>query len=86
MTLTDQQVLDIVNTTLDREGVGLDRGTRVGYLLTHRDVPPLRALGLLIDRYLEIENPLRMCQVMHDHWEGPMICGNTLPCSRHGGR
>ena len=23
------------------------------------------------------------CQVLHDHWEGPMICGNPLPCPRH---
>jgi hypothetical protein len=86
MTLTDQQVLDIVNASLDREGVSLDRGARVGYLLAHRDIPSLRALGPLVDRYLEIVNPPRLCQVTHDHWEGPMICGNKLPCPRHGGR
>lgn len=28
----------------------------------------------------------RTCQVEHSHWEGPMICGNSLPCPRHGGR
>lgn len=27
-----------------------------------------------------------VCQVEHSHWEGPMICGNPLPCPRHGGR
>jgi len=30
-------------------------------------------------------DPPRTCQVEHDHWEGPMICGNELPCARHGG-
>src|SRR5678816_966379 len=28
----------------------------------------------------------RVCQVEHAHWEGPMICGNPLPCRTHGGR
>lgn len=27
-----------------------------------------------------------VCHVEHDHWEGPMICGNTLPCPTHGDR
>lgn len=84
MTLTDQQVLDIVNAALDREGV--DQRSRVGYLLMHRDASPVRALGPLVERYLEIEDPPRLCQVTHDHWEGPMICGNRMPCPRHGGR
>lgn len=29
---------------------------------------------------------LATCQVEHSHWEGPMICGNRLPCAKHGGR
>lgn len=27
-----------------------------------------------------------MCQVEHDNWDGPMICGNEMPCRTHGGR
>lgn len=27
-----------------------------------------------------------VCQVEHAHWGGPMICGNTMPCPKHGGR
>lgn len=86
MTLTDKQVLDIVNTSLDREGVNPNRAARVEYLRAHGHMPALRALGPLVDRYLEIENPPQLCQVTHDHWEGPMICGNPMPCPRHGGR
>ena len=86
MTLTDKQVLDIVSTSLDREGVSLDRASRVAYLRMHRHMSWVRALGPLVDRYLEIESPPQICQVTHDHWEGPMICGNPVPCPRHGGR
>ena len=33
------------------------------------------------------KNELDVCQqVEHDHWEGKLICGNTLPCVHHGGR
>lgn len=31
------------------------------------------------------ESP-RRCLVEHAHWDGPMICGNPLPCPHHGGR
>jgi hypothetical protein len=24
-----------------------------------------------------------ICQVEHPHWDGPMICGNNLPCKKH---
>lgn len=83
MTLNDQQVLDIVNALLDHEGV--NRGTRVQHLHARRGVAALHALGPLVERYLAIADPPRTCQATHDHWDGPMICGNRLPCSRHGG-
>ena len=84
MTLTDQQVLDAVNGLLDREHVPPSDRTR--WLHAHRhNTSSLQGMLPLIDRYLKIMNPPRTCQVTHDHWEGPMICGNTLPCPRHGG-
>jgi hypothetical protein len=83
-TFTDQQVRDIVNTQLDSARVA--PGDRIRYLREHRtSTPTLRALAPVIDRYLEIVDPPRTCQVEHAHWEGPMICGNPLPCRTHGG-
>lgn len=84
MTLTDQQVVDIIHELLDRDGQ--DRGTRVQQLIARRGIASQRALGPLVDRYLAIKNPPQLCQVEHDHWEGKMICGNPLPCRTHGGR
>lgn len=94
MTLTDQQVLDIVNALLDREGI--HPVNRAGRLHTgHGGAASLTALRPLVDRYLAITGspdrhltnmgPPRTCQVEHDHWEGRMICGNPMPCPRHGG-
>ena len=84
MTLNDQQVLDIVNATLDKAHVGAS--DRVRHLRANRaSDATLRALGPVVDRYLEIKDPPRTCQVEHDHWEGPMICGNPMPCRTHGG-
>lgn len=84
MTLTDQQVIDIVNALLDHAGV--HDSDRVRYVRERKSVTSLRALAPLVDRYLAVVDPPRTCQVEHPHWEGPMICGNTLPCPRHGGR
>ena len=85
MTLTDQEVLGMINELLDSKGVPTHNRGR--YVREHRDsITFLRVLTPLIDRYLVIVDPPRACQVEHDHWEGKMICGNTLPCSRHGGR
>lgn len=82
MRLTDQQVIDMVETQLDRAGVS---GDRVRYLRDNRRSDALRAFEPLIARYLEIKDPPAACQVTHDHWEGPMICGSPLPCRTHGG-
>jgi hypothetical protein len=91
MTLTDQQVLNIVNALLDYEGGSPVE--RVQCLRARRGGAASQpALRPLIDRYLAITNfrggvaPPQTCQVEHDHWEGKMICGNTLPCPRHGGQ
>jgi len=84
MTLTDQQVIDIINDLLDRDGQ--DRGTHVQQLIARRGIAALRSLGPLVDRYLAIMNPPQLCQIEHDHWEGKMICGNPLPCRTHGDR
>ena len=84
MTLYDQQVLDIIDGLLDHEQVNVN--TRVSYLRERRGVTSVRALGPIVDRYLAIKDPPQLCQVEHDHWEGKMICGNTLPCRTHGGR
>lgn len=85
MTLSDQEVLDMINKLLDSQGVPTHG--RSSYLRDHRaSVAALRALAPIINRYLTIVDPPRTCQVEHAHWEGPMVCGNTLPCSRHGGR
>jgi hypothetical protein len=84
MTLTDQQVLDIVNGLLDQGGVlPEDRDQCLRAL--RGGAASLPALRPIVARYLAI-NPPRTCQVEHAHWEGPMICGNPLPCPRHGGR
>jgi hypothetical protein len=45
----------------------------------------LQEMRPLIERYLKIVDPPRMCQVTHGHWEGSMICGNLMPCPKHGG-
>jgi hypothetical protein len=85
MTLTDSDVRTIIHELLDSKSVPTHDRTR--YVRENRNsVAFLRALPALVDRYLKIVDPPRTCQVEHDHWEGPMICGNTLPCSRHGGR
>lgn len=85
MTINDQQVLDIINALLAKEGVRSH--DRVSHLHSHRtSSAELRALGPLVERYLEIMDPPATCQALHDHWEGPMICGNRLPCPTHGGR
>ena len=82
MTLTDQQVIDIVNEVLAREHVRPDDRVR----RLRESATSLPALKPLIERYLAIVDPPRSCQVEHDHWEGKMICGNPLPCRTHGGR
>ena len=85
MTLTDQEVLNMLDTLLDNNGVpSRDRGC---YVREHRNsVTFLKGLTPIIDRYLMIIDPPRLCQIEHDHWEGKMICGNPLPCRTHGGR
>jgi hypothetical protein len=82
MTLTDQQVIDIVHEMLDRANIRPE--DRVRHLRERGTTLP--TIKPLIDRYLVIKDPPPTCQVEHDHWEGPMICGNTLPCRTHGGR
>lgn len=84
MTITDQQVLDIIDALCEQANIS--RPWRV-LKLRERNAGPasLGALAPLVDRYLAIVDPPRTCQVEHDHWEGKMICGNTLPCPRHGG-
>lgn len=85
MTLTDQEVLGMINELLDNQGVPTHGRGR--YVREHREsIMALRVLTPLVDCYLAIVDPPRMCQVEHDHWEGKMICGNTLPCPRHGGQ
>ena len=84
MTLSDQQVLDIVNALLAHEGIREDRGRRLRE--GRAGAASLSAFRPVVDRYLAMIDPPRTCQVEHDHWEGPMICGNPLPCARHGGR
>lgn len=89
MTLNDRQVIDIVDTLCDQAKIAPER--RVQKLREHqaRTVPDsalTRALAPLVDRYLAIVDPPRLCQIEHDHWEGKMICGNPLPCRTHGGR
>lgn len=85
MTLTDHDVIDIVEVLLRRDSVRPS-----AYLQQLRDhsagAASLPALKPIVDRYLAIKDPPRTCQVEHAHWEGNMICGNTLPCTRHGGR
>jgi hypothetical protein len=84
MTLTDTQVLDIINGLLDKEGIRPDE--RHQRLRVGRGGPAsLPALAPLVARYLTITSGPRTCMVEHDHWEGKMICGNALPCPRHGG-
>lgn len=84
MTLTDQEVIDIINDVLARKNVRTD--DRLRYLhQVAADYPPSE-LKPLVDRYLRIVDPPRLCQVTHPHWEGPMICGNPMPCRTHGGR
>lgn len=82
MHLTDQQILNIVNDLLDREHVS--PSDRVRWLHAHSHNSTLRAMQPLIEGYLKIMDPPRMCQIEHNHWEGKMICGNSLPCPRHG--
>jgi hypothetical protein len=85
MTTTDQEVLAMVNALLDGRGVAAHERTR--YLRANRDaVTALHSIAPLVDRYLAIVEPRRLCQIEHDHWEGKMICGNDLPCRTHGGR
>ena len=84
MTLSDQEVLAMINELLDGQGVATQG--RSHYLRERREsVASLRALAPIVDRYLTIVDPPRLCQVEHDHWEGKMICGNQLPCRTHGG-
>ena len=85
MTLSDQQVLDIIDALCEREHIR--REWRV-FKLRERSAGPasLTALTPIVERYLALVDAPRTCQVEHDHWEGPMICGNTLPCRTQGGR
>ena len=88
MTLTDQQVIDLVNEILTRERIppaDRVRRLRAGDFLRESSAS-LPGLKPVIDRYLAIMDPPRTCQVEHDHWEGKMICGKPLPCRTHGGR
>lgn len=85
MTLNDQQVRDIIDELC--AAANIRREWRVLRLREHTAGPAsLPALTPLVDRYLAIVDPPRLCQVEHDHWEGKMICGNVLPCSTHGNR
>ncbi|HSX22371.1 MAG TPA: hypothetical protein VLE97_06300 [Gaiellaceae bacterium] len=84
MTLSDNEVLQMIGTLLDQHGV--PASSRGQYVRENRSsVGFLRALTPLVDRFLAIVDPPRTCQVEHDHWEGKMICGNPLPCRTHGG-
>jgi hypothetical protein len=82
MTLSDPEVIAIVNEVLNRERVA--PADRLRHL--RESASSLPALKPLIDRYLAIMDPPRTCQIEHGHWEGTMICGNPLPCRTHGGR
>ena len=81
MTLTDQQVIDLVNEVLTRKDSSPE--DRIRHLRERAACCP--TFRPLLARYLAIKDPPRLCQVEHDHWEGKMICGNTLPCRTHGG-
>lgn len=84
MTLSDHEVRAMIDELLDNHGIPAPDRER--YVREHRgDVAFLRALAPVVDRYLAIVDPPRTCQITHDHWEGPMICGNPLPCRTHGG-
>jgi hypothetical protein len=84
MTLTDTQVLDIINGLLDKEGIRpIERHQRLR--VSRGGAASLPALAPIVERYLTITSGPRMCMVEHEHWEGKRICGNTLPCPRHGG-
>jgi hypothetical protein len=85
MTLTDQQVRDIIDELCTQANIR--REWRV-LKLRERSAGPasLSSLAPIVERYLAIVDPPQTCQVEHDHWEGKMICGNTLPCRTHGGR
>lgn len=83
MTLTDAQVLDIIDGLLDKENIHAVE--RYQYLRTGRGgAASLPALAPVVKHYLTIRSTQGSCQVEHAHWEGPMICGNALPCPRHG--
>lgn len=85
LTLSDDEVREIVDGTLDCLGVHGQQ--RQQYVREYRaSNAALRALGPIADRYLTLGEPPRYCQVEHEHWEGNMICGNQLPCARHGNR
>ena len=85
MTLNDQQVRDIIDELCAQANIR--REFRV-LKLRERSAGPasIPALAPIVDRYLAIVDPPRTCMVEHGHWEGPMICGNPLPCSTHGSR
>jgi hypothetical protein len=83
MNLHDQQVIELIHGLLDYARV--PPAERISQLRARRSIAALNALGPIIDRYLAIKESPRLCQVTHAHWEGPMICGNPLPCPRHGG-
>ena len=84
-TLTDQQVIDIIAALLDHEG--FRPADAVQNLRTRRGwVASQPALRPLIEHYLTLTDSPRTCQIEHDHWEGRMICGQPLPCPRHGPR
>lgn len=84
MILTDSQVINIVNALLDYEHIpSIDRVSSLRGGMLQSGAATLPALRPLIERYLTIEDPPRRCQVEHDHWDGKMICGKTLPCARH---
>ena len=89
MTLSDQDVLNIVNALLDYDHDPwrgpLSNAMRIQKLRERSAIAAVRALGPLVDRYLAIVAPPRTCPVEHDHWEGRMVCGRELPCPRHGG-
>ena len=85
MTLSDQQVRDIIDELCTQANIR--REWRVLKLRERSaGAASLPALAPLVERYLTLVDAPRSCQVEHDHWEGKMICGSTLPCPQHGGR
>lgn len=85
MTLTDHEVVDIVEALMRRDNI---RPSALAVLKLREGsagAASMPTLSALADRYLAIKERAQTCQVEHDHWEGKMICGNPLPCRTHGG-